>query len=78
MAALEMDTRAVFRSFNTYFGLGETGDATLAMREGDEITYVAPTRFNPNGGVQGAAPARVGVGVDMQLAVTGNRGYPAR
>jgi methyl-accepting chemotaxis protein WspA len=48
IAALELDTSKIFKSFNTYFGLGETGDATVAMREGDEITYVAPTRSNPS------------------------------
>ena len=73
--ALELETSAVFRSFNTYFGLGETGDATLAMREGNEITYVAPSRFNPKAAFKDRIQIGSREGLDMQSAVTGNRGY---
>jgi methyl-accepting chemotaxis protein WspA len=72
--ALELEASAVFRNFNTYFGLGETGDATLAMREGNEITYVAPSRFNPTA-FKDRIQIGSAIGVDMQRAVTGNRGY---
>jgi methyl-accepting chemotaxis protein WspA len=75
MIALELEASAIFRSFNTYFGLGETGDATLAMREGDEITYVAPTRFNPSAAFKDRLRLGSKEGLDMQSAVTGNRGY---
>ena len=75
VVALELDSSAIFRNFNTYFGLGETGDATLAMREGDEITYVAPTRFNPSAAFRDRIQIGSKDGLDMQSAVTGNRGY---
>jgi methyl-accepting chemotaxis protein WspA len=75
MAALELEGPAIFRNFNTYSGLGETGDATLAMREGDEITYVAPTRFNPSAAFKDRLRLGSTSGLDMQAAVTGNRGY---
>ena len=75
LAALELDAAKTFESFNTYFGLGETGDATIAMREGDEITYVAPTRFNPSAAFKDRLRLGSSEGRDMQSAVTGNRGY---
>ncbi len=75
VVALELDGSAIFKSFNTYFGLGETGDATIAMREGDEITYVAPTRANPSAAFKDRLRLGSPEGKDMQSAVTGNRGY---
>jgi methyl-accepting chemotaxis protein WspA len=73
--ALELDGSTIFKSFNTYFGLGDTGDATIAMREGDEITYVAPTRTNPTAAFKERVRLGSSQGKDMQSAVTGNRGY---
>jgi methyl-accepting chemotaxis protein WspA len=75
IVALELDGSTLFRTFNTYFGLGETGDATVAMREGDEITYVAPTRFNPSAAFNDRLRIGSEAGKDMQNAVQGNRGY---
>jgi methyl-accepting chemotaxis protein WspA len=75
VAAMELDSSKIFESFNTYFGLGETGDATIAMREGDEITYVAPTRFNPSAAFKDRIRLGSPEGRDMQSAITGNRGY---
>ena len=76
VAALELDRAKVFESFNTYFGLGETGDATIAMREGGRdhlrgADPVQPVRGGSRNG-SGSAPPKAG---DMQSAVTGNRGY---
>jgi methyl-accepting chemotaxis protein WspA len=73
--ALELDSEVLFRTFNTYFGLGATGEATLAMREGDEIVYVAPTRFNPSAAFHERFRVGSEVGRDMQMAIAGNRGY---
>jgi methyl-accepting chemotaxis protein WspA len=73
--ALELDGSTIFRSFNTYFGLGETGDATVAMREGDEITYVAPTRFKPDAAFNERLRIGSDLGKDMQSAVQGTRGF---
>jgi methyl-accepting chemotaxis protein WspA len=75
VVALELDGSTLFKSFNTYFGLGETGDATVAMREADEITYVAPTRFNPSAAFNDRLRIGSELGVDMQKAVQGKRGF---
>ena len=42
---------------------------------GDEITYVAPTRFNPSAAFKDRLRIGSAAGKDMQSAVTGNRGY---
>lgn len=77
MAALELDGSRIFKTFNTYFGLGETGDATVAMLQGDEVTYVAATRFNPSAAFKDRLRIGSPEGRDMQSAVTGHRGFGA-
>ena len=43
--ALELSNEQVFRVLKDYSGLGETGEAMVAMRHGqDEFIYVAPPR----------------------------------
>ena len=75
IAALELDSTALFRDFQSYFGLGETGDTTLAMVVGEEIVYVAPTRFNPTAAFRERLRIGSAQGLDMQAAVSGHRGY---
>ncbi len=75
VVALELDNRQVFRTFNTYFGLGQTGDATAAIEEGDGLTYVAPTRFDPEAAFRDHVRFGSEKGLDIQRAVRGERGY---
>ena len=75
--ALELSNDEIFKSFNTYFGLGETGDTTAAAEVGDEIFYVSPTRFDQGTAFRDRIKFGDPKGVDMQLAVRGNRGYEA-
>ena len=43
--ALELSNEQVFRVLKDYSGLGETGEAMVAMRHGqEEFIYVAPPR----------------------------------
>jgi methyl-accepting chemotaxis protein WspA len=73
--ALELGNQDVFRVFKDYSGLGETGEAMVVMRRGDELTFVAPPRTEPDA----AFKYRVQLGSDkstaMQKAVQGQRGY---
>ena len=73
--ALELDNAELFKAFNTYYGLGETGDATIAMREGDSLTYVAPTRFDRGTAFRDRLAFGDTKGKDIQLAVKGQRGF---
>ena len=73
--ALELDNEQIFRSFNTYFGLGETGDVTAATEVGDGLQFVSPSRFNASAAF--GEPIHFGDanGEDIQRAVRGHRGY---
>lgn len=44
--ALELGNQHVFRVFNDYSGLGATGDTMVVMRNGQELTFVAPQEMN--------------------------------
>ena len=73
--ALELGNQHVFRVFNDYSGLGATGETMVVMRSGDELTFVAPPRNEPDA----AFKYRVRIGSEkstaMQKAVQGQRGY---
>lgn len=66
------EIRRIFRDYN---GLGETGEALAGMLKGEEITYIAPLRQQP----EGAPLYRLQLGeprsVPVQRAVLGGRGY---
>ncbi len=73
--AFELENEHVFHVFKDYSGLGETGEAMVAMRQGQEFTYVAPPRYSPDAAFKyhghfGDVNAR-----PMQQAVEGERGY---
>jgi methyl-accepting chemotaxis protein WspA len=73
--ALELGNQHVFRVFNDYSGLGATGEAMVVMRIGDELTFVAPPRNEPDA----AFKYRVRIGSErstaIQKAAQGQRGY---
>ena len=73
--ALELDNSQIFKSFNTYFGLGETGDTTAAIQVGDELLFVSPTRFDPGTAFRDRIKFGDSKGTDIQAAVRGHRGY---
>jgi methyl-accepting chemotaxis protein WspA len=73
--ALELGNRHVFRVFKDYSGLGATGDTMVVMSNGDELTFVAPPRHEPDA----AFKLKLRMGSDkstaMQKAAQGRRGY---
>ena len=57
--ALELSNEQVFRVLKDYSGLGETGEAMVAMRRGkDEFVYVAPRRNSAGDSTQTAGQDR--------------------
>ena len=73
--ALELRDSQIFKSFNTYFGLGETGDTTAAIDLGDEAMYVSSTRFDPDTAFRDRITFGAAKGKDIQFAVRGQRGF---
>ena len=72
---LEFGNDEVFRVFKDYRGLGETGETLVGMLTGDEVTFVARPRFNPEAGFSGRGRIGGKESVRMQLAVRGEHGY---
>ena len=73
--ALELKNAQIWKSYNTYFGLGETGDTTAAVSLGDELLFVSATRFDPNTAFRDRIRFGDTKGRDIQAAVHGNRSY---
>jgi methyl-accepting chemotaxis protein WspA len=73
--AFELPNDQVFRVFKEYSGLGETGEAMVAMRRGQEFTYVAPPRYSPDAAFKYRGRFDDANGRAMQRAVKGERGY---
>ena len=70
---LELDTQGIFAALNDYTGLGQTGETVLASLNGDQLSFRAPTRHDPQ-----AFQRQVLVGEKtaelMQLAARGAQG----
>ena len=73
--ALQLKNQHMFRVFNDYNGLGETGEAVVTVRTGEEYTLVAPPRHDPEAAMK--FKGRIGdtKATAMQKAVQGQRGY---
>jgi methyl-accepting chemotaxis protein WspA len=74
--AMELSNDQVFRVLKDYSGLGETGEAMVAMRHGeDEFIYVAPPRNSDEKALDYRGKMRDVQGTAMQKAVEGDRDY---
>jgi len=73
--AFELENEHVFHVFKDYSGLGETGEAMVAMRRGQEFTYVAPPRYAPDAAFKYQGRFNDVKAGSMQRAVEGQRGY---
>ncbi len=73
---LELSNAQVFRVVKDYSGLGDTGEAMVAMRRGkDEFVYVAPRRHSKETALKHRGKIGDTDGTAMQQAVQGQRGY---
>ena len=73
---LELSNEEVFRVLKDYSGLGETGEAMVAMRRSkEEFVYVAPPRNTDEPALKFRGKFGEIVGTAMQRAVEGQRGY---
>ncbi|MDR3636895.1 MAG: methyl-accepting chemotaxis protein [Isosphaeraceae bacterium] len=75
LVLLEFGNDQVFSVFNDTSGLGDTGETLVAMRQGDELVYVAPSRFEPDLAFKKKIRFGEKVAVAMQRGVQGERGY---
>jgi methyl-accepting chemotaxis protein WspA len=75
IVVFELGNKQVFRVFDDYSGLGETGETLVAMRSGNEVIFVAPTRFDKSSAFRRRIAFGKEAGLGMQHAVQGQRGY---
>jgi len=75
VVVLQLGNRQIQQILGDYNGLGATGDVVAAQLKGDEVTVVAPARFDPDAAFR--RKARVGTPemVGIQRAVLGQRGF---
>ncbi len=74
--ALELNNDDVFRVLKDYSGLGDTGEAMVAMLRGqEEFVYVTPPRNSQEGPLKTRGKIGEATGTAMQQAVAGERGY---
>ena len=71
----EFGNNEMFRVATDNTGLGDSGETVLAMRTGDELTFVAPTLFDPSAGFRRRVKFGSTEEADLQDAVRGGRGY---
>jgi methyl-accepting chemotaxis protein WspA len=72
---LQLGNEEIYRILNTYEGLGATGESVAGLLKGDEITLVAPTRFDPDAAFRRKARLGDAEMGGLQLAAKGQRGY---
>jgi methyl-accepting chemotaxis protein WspA len=73
--ALELANEQAFRVFKDFSGLGSSGEAMVAMRQGNSFTYIAPPRYSPTAAFKFQGQLGDARATAMQEAVQGQRGY---
>jgi methyl-accepting chemotaxis protein WspA len=71
----QLGNQEIYRILNDYNGLGETGENVVGLLKGDEVTVVAPTRFEPGAAFHRKAQMGSPSLVALQRAVKGQRGF---
>ena len=75
VVALQIGNRELYKILNDTTGLGESGETVAGLLTGDEVTIVAPTRFDP----KAAFNRKIKMGGDsmdaLQKAARGERGF---
>jgi methyl-accepting chemotaxis protein WspA len=75
VVVVQIGNKALYRVFNDYDGLGETGETLVSVRRGDEVIFVAPLRHDPEAAFRRRVKMGENRATGMQLAVKGQQGY---
>ena len=73
--AFQLNNAEIFKVFNDYTGLGETGETLVGIRDGDEVRFVAPLRHEAAVGVSRTIEMGGPDALPLQRAVQGERGF---
>jgi len=74
---LEMGTQGVSKLVNDYQSLGETGEAVLVSKIGNDIIYISPMRFDENSAFQKKIKQDSPWGKEVASAIQGQSGHGA-
>ncbi len=74
VVVLQMDNRLISNIVEDYTGLGDTGETVLGTLIGNEVLFVAPTRYRPDAAFQYRIPIGLGRDVPIVKASEGERG----
>ena len=74
VVVLQLGNKVVYDILNDLNGLGETGETIVGLLKGDEVTYVAPSRFDPDAAFRRTVKIGGPTGVPLQKAAKGERG----
>jgi methyl-accepting chemotaxis protein WspA len=72
---LQIGNQEMYRILNDYTGLGMTGETVAGRAVGDEVTIVAPTRFDPTAAFKRKSRISSDSSSALHQAVQGARGY---
>ncbi|MFC1807324.1 ATP-binding protein [Candidatus Omnitrophota bacterium] len=69
----QMGTEGLFKLAQNYSGLGKTGETIIAAKIGQEITFLAPLRFDADAAFKRKITIGSKDGLDIQKAVSGKK-----
>ncbi|MBI4384314.1 MAG: HAMP domain-containing protein [Nitrospinae bacterium] len=72
--AFRLSPDHIYQIVSDYTGLGQTGETVLGAKIGDEVVFVAPLRFDPQGAFKRREKIGPDVALPMQNAVLGKHG----
>ncbi|MDG3004880.1 methyl-accepting chemotaxis protein [Paludisphaera mucosa] len=75
LVVLQVGNQEIYRTFQDYSGLGETGEALVGMLKGGEVTFIAPLRHDPDAAFRRRIQMGGGLSQAVQRAVLGMHGY---
>jgi PAS domain S-box-containing protein len=74
VVALEIDMEPIFKFIRDTTGLGKTGEALIAKKEGDKTLFLSPLQHDPNAALTKAVDLREKIAVPAIKAVQGESG----
>jgi methyl-accepting chemotaxis protein WspA len=75
VVVLQLGNREVYRILNDFNGLGETGEVIAGQIKGDEVTVIAPSRFEPDAAFRRKVRLGTPTAIALQRGAQGMRGY---
>jgi methyl-accepting chemotaxis protein WspA len=75
VVVLQLGNQVLNDILDDYTGLGETGETLAGQLHGDEVIFVAPTRFDRGAAFHRKLKIGNKTGVPIQLGTQGQRGY---